>query len=499
MTEMGIGGLQGVAGSAEDLIREAQRLHGLGRLSEAIAAYQRALLQMPEHANSWFNLGLLFRQAHRPDEALVCYQMALNLGITEPATVHLNCAVIFADYLRQDDAAERELRTALQLRPGFIPALLNLANIQEDRGRRKEALELYRTVLELDPRCSLALARFANMQSPADCNAQLIAQLQAALARPDLTDADQALLGFALGRVLDATDAYDEAFSAYTVANAAVRANAARAGQRYDRRAQEQFIDRLITNVSAVASPNAAPARPGPAPIFVCGMFRSGSTLAEQLLAAHPGVAAGGELELLPSLVAQELAPFPESLASKSAVELARLAGTYRDAVAVRFPGAAQVIDKRPDNFLYIGLIKALFPDAKIVHTTRDPLDNCLAVYFLHLDTGVSYATDLMDIGHYYRAYRRLMAHWRTRYGADIIDLDYDHLVREPAAVAIPVFEALGLRWDDKFLEFHIADRPARTASVWQVREPLYQRSSGRSRHYAQQLASLRAYLADLP
>jgi hypothetical protein len=157
------------------------------------------------------------------------------------------------------------------------------------------------------------------------------------------------------------------------------------------------------------------------------------------------------------------------------------------------------VIDKRPDNFLYIGLIKALFPDAKIVHTTRDPLDNCLAVYFLHLDSGVSYATDLMDIGHYYRAYRRLMAHWRTRYGADIIDLDYDRLVREPAAVAQPMFEALGLRWDAKFLEFHNADRPARTASVWQVREPLYQRSSGRSRHYAQQLASLRAYLADLP
>ena len=150
-------------------------------------------------------------------------------------------AVIYADYLRQDDEAERELRTALKLRPGFVPRCPNLAKIQEDRGRRKEALELYRTVLELDPQCSLALARYANMQSPADCNAQLIAQLQTALARPALADAERALLGFALGRALDATGAYDEAFTAYASANAAVRAGTVRAGQRYDRRAQDQF------------------------------------------------------------------------------------------------------------------------------------------------------------------------------------------------------------------------------------------------------------------
>src|SRR4051812_21898230 len=135
----------------EAIFSEAQRLQHLDQVPEAIAAYQRALLDWPEHANSWFNLGLLFRQAGRPQEALVCYQKALNLGLASPEEVHLNRAVIYADYLRQDQEAERELRTALSLQPGFVPAFLNWANIEEDRGRRTEALELYRRALELDP------------------------------------------------------------------------------------------------------------------------------------------------------------------------------------------------------------------------------------------------------------------------------------------------------------------------------------------------------------
>ena len=310
------------------MFREAQRLQRLDQVPEAIAAYQRALLDWPEHANSWFNLGLLFRQARRPEEALLCYQQALNLGIASPEQVHLNRGVIYADYLRQDAAAERELRTALSLDPGFVPALLNLANIQGDRGRRDEALELYRRVLQLDPLCTLALARYANMQAAADCDEALIGQLQTALARPAITGADRVQLGFALGRVLDARGSYEAAFSAYAAANAAVRAGATRAGLPYDRRALEQFIDRLIKSSSDTPAPGAAPAGAGPTPVFVCGMFRSGSTLAEQLLAQHPGVAAGGELDLLPLLVAQELSPFPESLASKTRADLDPLAGT---------------------------------------------------------------------------------------------------------------------------------------------------------------------------
>ncbi len=360
-------------------------------------------------------------------------------------------------------------------------------------------MELYQRALEQDPNCTLALARYANMQAPAGCDAQLIGRLQAALRRPELNRPDQALLCFALGRALDAGGSYEGAFGAYVAGNLSVRASAAAAGFHYDRRALEQFIDRLIRVGGGSSALSASIPPPGPAPIFVCGMFRSGSTLAEQLLAQHPGVIAGGELELLPSMVERDLVPFPESLASKTRAELEPLARRYREAIAARFPGAAQVTDKRPDNFLYIGLIKSLFPEAKIVHTTRDPLDNCLAIYFLHLDLGITYATDLMDIGHYYREYRRLMAHWRSLYGADIIELNYDQFVREPGSVAPGVFEALGWRWDPKYLEEPRTEGSVKTASVWQVREPLYQSSSGRSRHYEKPLAPLRAFLSGLP
>jgi len=159
---------------------------------------------------------------------------------------------------------------------------------------------------------------------------------------------------------------------------------------------------------------------------------------------------------------------------------------------------AVYVIDKRPDNFLYIGLIKSLFPEAKIVHTTRNPLDTCLSIYFLHLDQQMSYAVDLMDIGHYFREYRRLMAHWKTEFAADIFDFDYDALVSEPLPALQRLCAFLGLEWGDRIPQAAPTGRAIKTASVWQAREPLYRSSSGRARHYAGELEELRDYLADL-
>jgi hypothetical protein len=226
-------------------------------------------------------------------------------------------------------------------------------------------------------------------------------------------------------------------------------------------------------------------------------MFRSGSTLAEQILGAHSRVAVGGEFAFLPTVVRTELAPFPTTMATLPQERLDALAGRYLEAVARLFPHGERVTDKRPDNFLYIGLIKSLFPDARIVHTVRDPLDNCLSIYFLHLDHGMSYALDLADIAHYYVQYRRLMAHWKTLYGADIFDLDYDALVREPRATIERLTQFCRLEWEDACLSFEQSAKAVKTASVWQVREPLYQRSSGRWRNYAAHIAQLQTYLRE--
>lgn len=480
------------------LIREANALREAGHLAEAEAAYVRILGRWPALPDCWFNLAVVQRRTGRFEAALASYQQALARGVSGREEVHLNRAVIYSDCLRQDEAAEHELREALKLNPTYAPALLNLANLHEDRGQREEARTLYVQALTHDPLCFLALARLSNLLPRGAHDAGLVARLREAIARPEASAADRAQLGFALGRALDGKGDYGDAFSAYQAANRDSRASALPAVVRYDRAAQEQVTDQLITAATPKPIARSAADASKPRPVFVCGMFRSGSTLTEQLIAGYPGVAAGGELDLLPAMIASELLPFPASLVTAPEAQLTRLAGHYRDRVAALFPGAAYVTDKRPDNFFCIGLIKTLFPDALIVHTTRDPLDTCLSVFFLHLDHRMSYALDLMDIGHFYRQYRRLMAHWKQLFSADIVDFDYDAFVRAPEVTAPALFGALGLDWDPRFLEFPRSGRAIKTASVWQAREPLYRHSSGRARHYAPQLAPLREYLADL-
>lgn len=494
----------GPGANVEPALTDARRLERAGRLPEAIAAYSRVLQTRPQLPNAWYNLAVLQRRNRDYDAALCSYRQALDRGVTRPEEVHLNRAVIYADHLRRDDDAEQELLAALELNPRYVPALLNLANLHEDRGLRAPAEALYGRALEADARCHLALARLANLTAFTRRDDPLIARLRQALGDRDASAGDRADLGFALGRALDACGDHPAAFAAYRDANEQSRRSAA-PGPSYDRRGVERFVDGLIAafpagdRAAASATPavTGTPAGTGSRPIFICGMFRSGSTLIEQILAGHPSIAAGGELDLLPSLVRQHALSVPEAMAAMRPGQPQRLAADYLQAVARLFPGAPWVTDKRPDNFLYLGLIKRLFPDARIVHTSRNPLDTCLSIFFLHLDHGMSYALDLMDTGHYYRQYRRLMAHWRSSFGAGIIDVDYDRLVNEPAAVARRMVADLGLEWDDRCLGTTSGGRSVKTASVWQVREPLHTRSSGRARHYTRELAALASYLEE--
>ena len=480
------------------LIREANALRLAGRDAEAEAAYLRLLSRWPALPDAWFNLGVVQRRIGRFEAALASYEQAIARGIRGPEEVLLNRAFIYSEYLRQDETAARELTEALRVNPAYVPALLNLAKLHEDCGEREPARALYERALTLDPHCALALARLANLLARDAHDDSFIERLRGAIARPGAPAAERAELGFALGRALDGRADYPAAFAAYQAANRDSRASALPATVHYDRAAQEQVTEELLGTPlpPPLQVATADPVRPRP--IFICGMFRSGSTLAEQLIAGAPGVEAGGELNLLPALIGRELLPFPRALVTAPESQLRRLASEYREWIARAFPGAAYVTDKRPDNFFCIGLIKTLFPDALIVHTTRDPLDTCLSVFFLHLDHGMSYALDLMDVGHFYRQYRAVMTHWKKTYGTAVVDFDYDAFVRAPEPTGAALFAALGLAWDPRLLESPRAPRPVRTASTWQVREPLYRDSSGRARHYQAELAELRDYLADL-
>jgi tetratricopeptide (TPR) repeat protein len=480
--------------SPQALIREAEGLSAAGELAAAIQLYQRLLARWPQFADSWYNLGVLQRRVGQYEAALASYGQALAHGVRGAEEVHLNRAVILTDFLRRDAEAEQELHEALRLAPGYVPALMNLANLHSDRGERAQAAATYERILQRSPHAYEALARYAQLREFTTAEDPVILRLQAALRRADPTAAERAALGFALARALDAAGAYRAAFAAARTANADSRAST-QPPARHDRGALEAFVDALIAAFPVPAPVLPANPAAAPQPIFICGMFRSGSTLAEHLLTADARVAAAGELDLLPHLIQAHLSPFPAALSRSPAASLVQLAREYRDTLARRYPQAAWVTDKRPENFFYIGLIKTLFPRARIVHTVRDALDTCLSIYFLPLDPRLSYALDLEDIGHYFRQYRRLMAHWEALYREDIFDLSYDTLVRDPRATAQRLFEFCGLPWQDTHLDF--AARPAsiKTASVWQVREGLYRRSSGRARHYAEELAGLAAQL----
>lgn len=484
--------------SLQSMIANAAALRSAGRWAEAEHAYMVLLSNEPNLPECWYNLAFVQRQVGRFESAVACYGEALKLGVSKPEEVHLNRSVILSDDLRRPEAAEGELTTALGLNPKYIPALLNLANLREERGDREGASALYERIFALDAEHGEALARSAKLKTAARADDPLIVRLRQAIADARRSAADRASLGFALGKLLDECGAYDAAFAAYTEANRHSRESAGTNAALYDRARHEQFVSELIETFTPARSRVFAPPAAN-APIFICGMFRSGSTLVEQVLGRHPAVTPGGEIDFLPRLArSTEFNPFPAAMTKLTPERLAANADWYRRMLSTLFPGAAHVTDKRPDNFLTIGLIKSLFPNAKIVHTTRDPLDNCLSVFFTHLDHSMGYAVALADTAHYYKQYRRLMAHWKSLYGRDILDFDYDAFVRDPRPATERLLRFCDLPWDDACLSFHQAKNAVKTASVWQVREPLYRHASGRWRHYSKHLDEVRATLGEI-
>jgi tetratricopeptide (TPR) repeat protein len=391
-------------------------------------------------------------------------------------------AAILADLQRHAEA-RLALERSLALDPDFYPALYNLALLEEEEGNQPEARALLRRILARAPQDSAALARLAHGQRLVDPADPLPGELERALAsaRGNAFAAEE--LHYALGKLRDDLAQYAQAFSHYTEGN---RLSRQRVGP-YDRAAQEQLVTALQQRFG---EPVLEPAGAGAfAPVFVCGMFRSGSTLLEQMLAAHPAVTAGGELDFFPSRV--PLAALTEPIAT----ELSALAAGYRQMLDATFPGAEVVTNKRPDNFLYLGLILTLFPRARVLYTRRQPLDNCLSVYFQQLGPGFHYANELLDIGHFYLQQQRLLEHWQRVFADNILVVEYEQLVTEPREQLAQVLDFLGLPWNEGCLNFSQVCNRVRTASVNQVREGLYTRSRERWRNYARQLSPLADYL----
>jgi tetratricopeptide (TPR) repeat protein len=457
---------------------------------KAAQAFDALHTAMPGYATGYFNHAYMLRAAHRFEEALAMYDKALLHHIEGAEEVWLNKAVIHGDHLRDDKAAADCLQKALDLNASYLPALLNRANLYEETSDRAKAREIYERVVEIAPENPVAVARLLNLSRASELDDVLVRRAEKLAVAPHVKPRERSGLLFALGKGSDVRGDYEKAFSHYTAANKTAKA----LGPAYDRRATEQFFTDIRDLFSADwfrHTENVSDTTP----TFICGMFRSGSTLTEQVIAAHPDATPGGELEYFVALANRALAPFPAAVREKTQEEFRRMATQYLELLEDRFPGAGLVTDKRPDNFLYIGLIKTLFPNARFVHTTRNALDNCLSVHFLELADSMAYAKDLMDTAHYYVQQTRLMEHWKRLFPNDVFTMHYDDFVVRPREQAEALLAFLGLLWHEDCLQFHKLTNTVKTVSYWQVREPLYTESSGRHRHYAGHLDAVREYL----
>jgi tetratricopeptide (TPR) repeat protein len=476
----------------------AEGLLRAGHVDDAVGAYRELLSVAPHLADSWYNLGYALQVTARFADAVEAYDKAIGLGIGRPEEVRRNKALILADHLARPEAAEAELREAVRACEEFVPGWVDLGRLAEQLGKRGEARSAYEKALSLDPSHALALAHLANVQKVEREDDPLLDRLRRAMASPGRSHADLASLGFALGKALDGVGAYDDAFHAYAQGNHEARLSAGPGWRGYDRTAWEAWVQRLpalFETRNPASTPVTPAAKTCPQLIFICGMFRSGSTLVETILSGHPEVTAGGELDLIPRISRELWAKVRAGADPNDDRLLGAARRQYLESVRALFPEARVLTDKRPDNFLHVGLIKRLFPEAKIVHTRRDPLDTCLSVFFTHFDTSQAYAFDLLDIAHWYRLYEGLMSAWRTKHGSDIIDANYEALVADPERQIEEILRFVKLDWDDACLNFHEAKRSVQTPSVWQVRQPLYTSSRERWKRYRAHLGPLAAAL----
>ena len=501
----------------------ASALKRLGRTDEAIAAYRAALAAKPGYAEAAYNLGNTYKDLGRTDEAVEAYRTAL---VAKPdfALAYNNLGIVLAELGRTDEALAA-YRAAAERQPGFAEPHSNIGNLLREAGRTDEALVAYRAALDADPDFAVAHNNLGNtLLERGDIDGARAAYRAAIGAKSDFAEAYRNLstlegfapdgsdidamtrlienaatprdslvyLRYARARAFHDRGAFDEAFADYLAGGALKREEIdfdlnAQAG--LYRRIAATFDDALLARFSDAGEQSELP-------VFVVGIPRSGTSLVEQILASHPMVHGGGELDDLGTIIdklPESLAsskPYPDCIADANAETLRGLGARYVAGLRTRAPAAARITDKMPANTRHIGLIRCLMPGARIVHCRRDPLDTCLSCFTTLFTTGHDFSYDLAELGGYYRAYDRLMTHWRALL-PDMLEIDYEDVVADLEGQARRLVDFCGLDWDDGCLEFDKTERIVKTASSAQVRRPIYGDSVARWKRYQAHLGPL--------
>lgn len=464
-----------------------------GRPADAVAVLRHTIELYPNLAEAWSNLGnaLNHQGAYAEAERLCREALRLRPGFADALN---NLGNALAQQGRVDEA-ETCFREALRGNPALLDAHRNLGHILQEKGCFAEARHEYEAVLRVNPRDALTLFSLSLCKVYTTADGAKLARIEDLLLEEQLSPLERSFLNYAAGKFCDDIGLYDKAFHHYQRANILIRPS-------WDRAAHAARINRLMAAFPQGSfPPGGGTAATGPVPVFIVGMPRSGTSLVEQILASHPELHGGGELKDMEELVAwlsalpQVGIEYPECL-SRLPPLYDQMAAWYLARRRADCGSARLVSDKMPTNFLHLGLIARMFPQARIIHCRRDPLDVCLSCFFQNFAHRPSYSYDLGDLGFFYRQYERLMDHWRAVLPLPILDVSYEELVQDLEGQTRRLLEFVGLPWDDRCLRFHETRRPVQTSSSWQVRQPLYRSAVGRWKHYARHLEPLQQALA---
>lgn len=469
-----------------------------GELSKATSHYARAIEAKPDYVDALNGLGnaLLDQENFRDNyaEAEKCYRESLRYRPDIPE-IHMNLALALQDQAKYEEA-EAHYHRALELKPDYEDAVAGLATLLERKGEFAASDAVLRPLVEKGTNNINVANAYAAVARHVDRRQDAVTLLEHCVG--NATVARQRMEAFfSLGKLFDEMRDPEKAFDYYR------QANSLEAG-RFDAKQTERDFDQLMTVFSRsgmATMPRAS--NHSRLPVFIVGMPRSGTSLVEQILASHPEVYGAGELgdihkitTLLPGMISPA-APYPQCVGSLGKKSLDQTAQAHLERLMEFSPTARRVTDKMPHNFLGLGLIDMLFPAARVIHIMRSPMDNCLSIYFQHFNTFHPYASDLADLGVYYRQYLRLMAHWRETLRIPMLEIQYENLVENQEKISRELIEFCGLEWDDRCLNFHETKRVTKTISYDQVRRPMYKKSVARWRAYQAHLEPLAAALGD--
>ena len=459
-----------------------------GKSEQAEEVLRDACRRSPDQFSLWLTLGFALRGWDRIEDAQASCEEARQY---HPDSEELLAqAASFAYEIRDLDKAVSLYQELLKLNPDNPIVQNDLAQSLASLGHHEDSETRFRALTEsfhyfTKPWLNIAIGKKFTESDP-DLKAMLSIAKQAAL------PSDQKMhLNFALGKAFDDAKQFDRAFSFYRKGNQQYREQI-----NFDVGAVEHYFDLIKHAFTAEESHRLFSfGSVDRKPIFILGMPRSGTTLLEQVLCAHPEIGTAGELRDL-ARIARKFSttasqPWPVCINELEQENISQMASDYLESLERQNPKDAFVIDKMPQNFLHTGLAAVLFPDAILIHCVRDPLDTCLSSYFQIFPGGIDFAYDLADLGHYFRCYHNLMGYWREILGSRLIDLRYEELVGDPRKALQPILEKLGLPWSDGLLSHQDSIQRVDTLSLYQVRQPLNKGSMQRWRNYEKYLDPL--------